>query len=46
MPETKINSQESSNDTVSKLEKLAYLKEKGLLTYEEFEIEKRKILKS
>jgi len=45
LPKTE-NKSNSGNDSVSKLEKLAQLKEKGVLTEEEFQKEKQKILTS
>lgn len=43
LPEIEKNTNQSNN-TISQLEKLATLKEKGVLTEEEFQIEKQKIL--
>lgn len=40
------NATRASNDTISQLERLADLKERGILTDEEFQAQKRKILEA
>ena len=41
----KLNSSNTSNDNLDALEKLFNLKEKGVISEEEFEIQKKKILR-